>query len=108
MARASAWERVADDFPVLRRLVDGNRIVYLDSAATSLKPQPVIDAMNHYYTQVSANIHRGKHMLSEEASDAYEAARRKVADFIGAQAPEVVFVQNTTHALNLVAAGLRL
>lgn len=93
---------------MLARRVDGNPLIYLDNAATSLKPQPVIDAMNHYYTHVSANIHRGKHMLSEEASDAYEAARYAVSRFLDCQSREVVFVQNTTHALGMVAAGLDL
>jgi cysteine desulfurase/selenocysteine lyase len=105
---AAAWARIRDDFPVLRRHVDGSPVVYLDSAATSLKPAPVIDAVTRYYTDVGANIHRGKHMLSEEASDEYEATRRRVAEFIGAQTREVVFVANTTHAINIVAAGLGL
>jgi cysteine desulfurase/selenocysteine lyase len=96
------------DFPVLRREVDGTRVTYLDSAATSLKPQRVIDAMTHYYTDVSANIHRGKHMLSEEASDAYEGARTRVAAFLGVRAADVVFTANTTHSLNIVSAGLDL
>lgn len=98
----------AADFPVLSRDVDGSPVVYLDSAATSLTPRPVVDAMAGYYTGVSANIHRGKHMLSEEASEEYEAARARVARFIGAQANHVVFTANTTHALHLVAAGLPL
>jgi cysteine desulfurase/selenocysteine lyase len=97
-----------EDFPVLAREVDGNPVVYLDSAATSLTPRPVVDAIARYYTDVSANIHRGKHMLSEEASEAYEAARQRVARFVGAQANHVVFTANTTHGLNLVAAGLEL
>jgi len=96
------------DFPVLRREIDGTRVTYLDSAATSLKPQRVIDAMTHYYTDVSANIHRGKHMLSEEASDAYEGARTRVAAFLGVRAADVVFTANTTHSLNIVSAGLDL
>lgn len=96
------------DFPVLRREVDGMRVTYLDSAATSLKPQPVIDATTHYYTDVSANIHRGKHMLSEEASDAYEGARTRVAAFLGVRAANVVFTANTTHSLNILATGLDL
>jgi cysteine desulfurase / selenocysteine lyase len=96
------------DFPLLFREIDGTRVTYLDSAATSLKPQPVIDAMTRYYAEVSANIHRGKHMLSEEASDAYEAARTRVAAFLGTRAADVVFTANTTHALNIVATGLDL
>lgn len=99
---------VRADFPVLRRTVDGAPVVYLDSAATSLKPQSVIDATVRYYTEVGANIHRGKHMLSEEASDAYERARQRVAEFLGARTADVVFTAGTTHGINLVAAGLRL
>jgi cysteine desulfurase/selenocysteine lyase len=101
-------DTVRADFPVLRREIDGTRVTYLDSAATSLKPQPVIDAMTRYYTEVSANIHRGKHMLSEEASDEFELARMRVAAFLGVRAAEVIFTANTTHALNIVAAGLDL
>ncbi len=102
----SASATVRADFPVLDREVDGTRVTYLDSAATSLKPRAVIDAVTRYYTEVSANIHRGKHMLSEEASDAYEDARTRVAAFLGVRAPtQVVFTANTTHALNIVAAG---
>lgn len=99
---------VRADFPVLRRTVDGVPIVYLDSAATSLKPHSVIEATTRYYTEASANIHRGKHMLSEEASDEYERARQRVAEFLGARSAEVVFTAGTTHGINLVAAGLRL
>ncbi|TDC86432.1 aminotransferase class V-fold PLP-dependent enzyme [Actinomadura sp. 7K507] len=96
------------DFPVLRRRVAGRPLVYLDNAATSLRPQPVIDAIVGYQTNNGANIHRGKHLLSEEASDQYEAARLRVAEFIGARSGEVVFVRNTTEALGMVARGLRL
>jgi len=99
---------VRGDFPVLRRTVDGIDVSYLDSAATSLKPQSVIDAIVRYYAEVGANIHRGKHMLSEEASHAYEMARVRLAQFIGAQANEVAFTAGTTHALNTLATGLRL
>jgi cysteine desulfurase/selenocysteine lyase len=104
----AAVPSVKSDFPVANRIVGGSPLVYLDSAATSLKPQRVIDAVVHYYTNVGANIHRGKHMLSEIASVHYEKARVKVARFIGSASPEVIFVQNTTHALNMVAHGLKL
>ena len=99
---------VRDDFPVLSRTVDGVPVVYLDSAATSLKPRSVTDAMVRYYTEVSANIHRGKHMLSEEASDAFERSRQRVAEFVGARAESVVFTPGTTHGINVVAEGLGL
>ena len=99
---------VKADFPVANRTIGGSPLVYLDSAATSLKPQSVIDAIVHYYSAVGANIHRGKHMLSEIASVHYEKTRVKIARFIGCAAAEVTFVQNTTHALNVVAHGLSL
>ncbi|MGX5836940.1 aminotransferase class V-fold PLP-dependent enzyme [Aeromonas piscicola] len=96
------------DFPALSRDIDGQRIIYLDSAATTLKPQSVIQAVTDYYMSNGANIHRGKHRLSEDASDAYEASRVAIAAYIGAAANEVVFTRNTTDALNLVASGLML
>ncbi|GAA2992091.1 aminotransferase class V-fold PLP-dependent enzyme [Actinokineospora diospyrosa] len=97
-----------DDFPALRREIDGQPISYLDNAATTLKPQSVIDAITDYYTNNGSNIHRGKHRLSEEASDAYEASRVVLANHIGAAANELVMLRNTTEALNLVASGLDL
>ncbi len=98
-------KRIRADFPILTRKVhDGQPLVYLDNAATSQKPRQVIEALTHYYEHYNANIHRGIHRLSEEATDAYEAARQKIARFIGATNPaEVIFVRNTTEALNLVA-----
>jgi cysteine desulfurase/selenocysteine lyase len=97
-----------DDFPALRREIDGQVISYLDNAATTLKPRPVIQAITEYYETNGANIHRGKHRLSEEASDLYEAARMAIARYVGAAANEVVLLRNTSEALNLVAAGLDL
>jgi cysteine desulfurase/selenocysteine lyase len=101
-------DAIRADFPMLQRTLDGAPVVYLDSAATSLKPTQVLDAERAYSTQFTANIHRGKHALSEEASAAYELARRRVAHFIGAEPRSTVFVRNTTEALNLVADGLGL
>ncbi|MCC8380393.1 aminotransferase class V-fold PLP-dependent enzyme [Xenorhabdus sp. PB30.3] len=95
-------------FPALMQEIDGRPLNYLDSAATTLKPRVMIDAVTEYYSQNGANIHRGKHRLSDEASNAYEATRHSVADYISAQANEVVFTHNTTHALNIVAQGLEL
>jgi cysteine desulfurase/selenocysteine lyase len=96
-------ERIRSDFPILKREVHGKPLVYLDNAATSQKPQAVIGAMDDYYRSYNANIHRGVHTLAEEATEAYEAARRKVARFINApRTREVVFVRNTTEAINLV------
>lgn len=96
------------DFPVLGRQIDGQKIIYLDSAATSLKPRSVIDAVSNYYSQSGVNIHRGKYYLSEEVSDSYERVRYSVAQYIGAFGNEIVFTKNTTEALNLVAFGLGL
>lgn len=96
-------EQVRTDFPVLQRQVHGKPLIYLDNAATSQKPESVIQAMSDYYRRYNANIHRGVHTLAEEATDAYEKARRKVGRFINAYSPrEVVFVRNTTEAINLV------
>src|SRR5688572_19333776 len=97
-----------EDFPALGRVIDGQVISYLDNAATTLKPRSVIQAMTEYYETNGANIHRGKHRLSEEASDAYEASRMVIARHIGAAANELVLLRNTTEALNVVANGLGL
>lgn len=96
--------RVRADFPVLDREVHGHRLVYLDSAATSQKPRSVIDTMSAYYELHNANVHRGIHTLAEEATVAYESARVKVANFVGAPDPRgVVFTKNATEAVNLIA-----
>jgi cysteine desulfurase/selenocysteine lyase len=97
-------ERVAADFPILSRTVrGGNRLVYLDSGATSQKPLAVLDAERDFYTRHNAAVHRGAHLLAEEATDAYELARQKIADFVGAVPQELVFTKNATESLNLVA-----
>jgi cysteine desulfurase/selenocysteine lyase len=97
-------QTIRADFPILSRQVHGKPLVYLDNAATSQKPEAVIQALDDYYRRYNANIHRGVHTLAEEATEAYEQARRKVARFINAASPrEVVFVRNTTEAINLVA-----
>ncbi len=101
-------KKIQEDFPFLSRTLDGRNITYLDSAATSLKPKQMMESINHYYTNCSTNIHRGKHYLMEEASNHYEQTRYKVADFIGCMGNEVIFVRNTTEAINLVANGLNL
>jgi len=96
--------RIREDFPILRREVHGRPLVYLDNAATSQKPVQVIEALADYYRRYNANIHRAIHCLGEEATAAYEETRAKVARFIGAPSPEcIVFVRNTTEAINLVA-----
>src|SRR3954467_11224219 len=100
-------QRVRKDFPILDREVrPGVPLVYLDNAATSQKPQQVLDAMRDYYEQHNANVHRGIHVLAEEATALYEGARDKVAAFIGAQRDEVVFTKNASEGINLVAYAL--
>jgi cysteine desulfurase / selenocysteine lyase len=95
---------VREDFPILRQRVHGKPLVYLDNAATTQKPQRVIDRLNQYYAHDNANVHRGVHLLSERATDAYEEARRTVCRFLKAVDPrEIVFVRGTTEAINLVA-----
>lgn len=97
-------QRIRQDFPILERRVHGVPLVYLDNAATSQKPRAVIEALVRYYENTNANIHRGIHVLAEEATAQYEEARAKVARFIGARFPrEVIFVRNTTEAINLAA-----
>jgi len=97
-----------NDFPLLRRKINGKPIVYLDSTATSLKPQAVIDKENEYYTKYTANIFRGIYTTSEEATKEYEDVRGKVAKFINApKSEEIVFTRNTSESINLVASCLR-
>jgi cysteine desulfurase/selenocysteine lyase len=97
-------ERIRDDFPILRQRVRGKPLVYLDNAATSQKPQVVIDAVTRFYAEENANIHRGVHYLSERATAAYDEVRERVARFINAGSPrEVIFTRGTTDGINLVA-----
>ncbi len=97
-------DEVRNNFPILQRLVDGKPLVYLDNAATSQKPQSVIDAISNYYQMYNANIHRGVYSISIEASEAYENAKIKVKDFIGAESErEIIFTRGTTEAINLIA-----
>ena len=95
---------IRKDFPILAREVYGNRLVYLDNAATSQKPRSVIQTLVDYYEGYNSNVHRGVHALSMEATDRYEEARQKVADFIGADTSEsIIWTRNTTEGVNLVA-----
>src|SRR5262245_16178832 len=97
-------ERVRRDFPILARPVNGKPLVYLDSAASAQRPWPVLRAIEQYETQSHANVHRGVHTLSQEATDAFEGARDRVRRFINARSmKEIVFVKGTTEAINLVA-----
>src|SRR5207302_6282696 len=102
-AIATSADGVAAEFPVLRQRIDGRRLVYLDSSATSQTPQPVIDAMTRYYTESRASIHRGVYPLAVEATDLYEGARHRIADWLGSTPEETIFTANATAAINLVA-----
>src|SRR5207249_10603332 len=102
--RALDVAAIRRDFPILQELVHGKPLVYLDNAATTQKPQAVLDRLMRYYTSENANVHRGVHTLSERATDAYEGARETVRQFINASEPrEIIFVRGTTEAINLVA-----
>jgi len=97
-------EALREQFPIFRRTVRGKRLIYLDSAATSQKPQCVIDAEREFYERYNANVHRGAYLIAEEATAAYEGAREKVAKFINAPSKDcIVFTRGTTEAINLVA-----
>ncbi len=99
-------EKLRKDFPILSVKVHGKPLVYLDNAATSQKPQSVIESVKNYYENYNANIHRSIHKLGEEATAAYEEAHKKVADFINADFEEIVFTKNTTESINLSAYSL--
>ena len=104
--RAFDVRAVRAQFPALAQTVHGKPLVYLDNAATSQKPQAVLDVVDHYYRRDNANVHRGIHELSRRATDAYEGARRKVAGWVGAEDPaELVWTRGTTEAINLVATA---
>ncbi len=96
--------RIKADFPILKQQVHGKRLVYLDSAATSQKPVAVLDAMDRYYRETNANVHRGVYTIAEQATQQFEAARAKVARFVHAnESAEIIYVRNATEAINLVA-----
>lgn len=96
--------QIQKDFPILSRHVQGHPLVYLDNAATSQKPQVVIDAIINYYTHHNANVHRGIHTLGDESTQAYHEVRTTISSFIGTKHPnQLIFVRNTTEAINLVA-----
>lgn len=103
VSRRLAPDRIRAAFPMLTRTVRGSRLAYLDSAATALKPEAMIVAMDEYFRRVSANVARGVHTPSQEATDRFEAVRAAAARFLGAEAGEVVFTAGTTASLNLVA-----
>jgi cysteine desulfurase/selenocysteine lyase len=103
MSTVQSIREVSGEFPVLRREFDGRRVTYLDSAATSQTPQPVIDAITGYYTDTRASIHRGVYPLAVEATDLFEGARRRIADWLGSTVEETIFTANATASINLVA-----
>ena len=99
-------QKVREDFPILKRTVNGKPLVYFDNAATSQTPQVVIDAIVDYYSSYNANIHRGVHTLSQEATDAYEIARKKVQQHFNAKhSYEIILTSGTTHSINIIATG---
>ena len=99
-------QKIRQDFPILHRQVNGQELVYFDNAATAQTPQPVIDAIVDYYSTTNANIHRGVHALSQEATEAYEAARQKIQKHFNAVHPfEIILTSGTTEAINCIASG---
>src|SRR5437879_10793999 len=98
------WHTIREDFPILREQAHGHPLIYFDNAATSQKPRAVIDALRNFYEHENANVHRGLHTLSSRATEAYERARQRVAEYIGsASADEIIFTRGTTESINLVA-----
>jgi len=99
-------DKLRMDFPILEKKIHGKLLNYLDSSATSLTPKPVLDKVNEYYNEYNANIHRALHSMGEKATEEYEEAHRKVAQFINAKMYEVIFTKNATESLNLLAYSL--
>src|SRR5580700_8699065 len=99
-------ESIRAQFPILKTKIHGKPLVYFDNAATTQKPRVVIDALRQYYESENANIHRGVHTLSREATEAYELARKKIASFVNAaEDREIIFTRGTTEGINLVASS---
>ena len=99
-------EKIRTDFPILKRQINGKPLVYFDNAATSQTPQIVIDSIVDYYSNSNANIHRGVHSLSQEATDLYEEARLKIQKhFNASKAHEIILTSGTTHSINIIATG---
>jgi cysteine desulfurase/selenocysteine lyase len=103
----SIGKALRKDFPIFSRKINGHRLTYLDNAATSQKPKAVLQAISNYYSQHNANTARSVHTLATEATELYESARAKVAQFIGAQPEQIIFTRNTTEALNLLSYSLQ-
>ena len=101
-------KKIRDDFPILKRKINGNQLVYFDNAATAQTPQIVIDEISNYYSNYNSNIHRGVHKLSQEATDAYEKARETIQlNFNAEHSHEIIFTSGSTHGINIVASGYR-
>ncbi len=99
-------DKIKKDFPILERIVNGKKLVYLDNAATSQKPKMVVDSLSNFYLNNNSNIHRGLYTLSEEASNMYDAARENIANFLGAaKSEEIIFTSGTTESANMIAFG---
>jgi cysteine desulfurase/selenocysteine lyase len=98
--------RIREDFPIFGKPINGRSLIYLDNASTTQKPQTVLKALNHFYTQECATVHRGVYYLAEKATESYEFSREKLRRFINASSvQELVFVRGATEAINLVAQG---
>src|SRR5438445_5646960 len=98
-------QEIREDFPILKRKINGRPLIYFDNASSSQKPIQVINALNNFYSNYNSNIHRSIHTLGEEATEAYEKVREKVASFVNAMPEEIIFTRNTTESLNLVMRG---
>lgn len=98
-------KKIKKNFPVLSRVINGKKLVYLDNSATSQKPQQVIDSISNYYQNCVANVHRGVHTLSDESTDLFEKSKKRIAQFFGSKNEELILVRNTTEAINGVAYG---
>ena len=96
-------QKIREDFPILKRKINGKDLIYFDSGATAQRPRIVIEALKDFYEQHNANIHRGIHKLAEESTALYEEAHRKVSEFINADFEEIIFTKNTTESINLLA-----
>ena len=99
--------KIRQDFPLLNKSIKGRPLIYLDNAATTQKPQIVIDATNQFYSNSNANVHRGAHTLSDDATELFEKARSSVQGFINAKhSHEIIWTKGTTEAINMIASGL--
>ena len=99
-------ENIRKDFPILERKINGKTLIYFDNAATSQTPTSVIDSISDYYKKYNANIHRGVHSVSEEATEAYESSRKKIQKHFNVNlSEEIIFTSGTTHSINIIANG---